>query len=157
MRRTRLTMAAGRHPLRFSQRRYPVIMSKEYPNNDHSARDRLRQYLPAPTNQPDHQAHQPPRRLTRPTHTQHTRTPPPPKPHLTPNQTPNHTTKPNPHHKTHHHKTKKYQHTGSDQQRRGRGKGGKETRRKGERERKRRGEKRKISAHGFEPRTAYPV
>ena len=155
MRRTRLTMAAGRHPLRFSQRRYPVIMSKEYPNNDHSARDGLRQYLPAPTNQPDHQAHQPPRRLTRPTHTQHTRTPPPPKPHPTPNQTPNHTTKPNPHHKTHHHKNQKYQHTGSDQQRRGRGKGGKETRRKGERGRKRRGEKRKISAHGFEPRTAF--
>ena len=39
-------------------------------------RDGLRQYLPAPTNQPDHQAHQPPRRLTRPTHTQNTRTPP---------------------------------------------------------------------------------
>ena len=64
-------------------------------------RDGLRQYLPAPTNQPDHQAHQPPRRLTRPTHTQNTRTPPrhqnptqPQTKHQTTQQNPTPTTKP---------------------------------------------------------------
>ena len=54
----------------------------------------------------------------------------------------------------HPHQNQKYQHTGSGQQRRREKKKRKGLeRRKEERRRKRRKEKRKISAHGFEPRT----
>ena len=107
------------------------------------------------TNQPDDHAHLPPRRHTRPTHTQNTHAPPPPKPHTTPNQTPNHTTKPNPTTKPTSTKTKNISTRVRISREEGGEKGERKSEEKGKGKKKRRGKKRKISAHGFEPRTAF--
>ena len=109
------------------------------------------------TNQPDDHAHLPPRSHSRPTHTQNTHAPPPPKPHTTPNQTPNHTTKPNPTTKPTTTKTKNISTRVRISREEGGGKGERKREEKGKGKKKRRGKKRKISAHGFEPRTAYPA
>ena len=152
------TFSAARHTNQHghSRQRTPATT---YADTHTRATQTLNMRTPPPSKHPTQHQHQTPSiRTTKPNpqlNPNKTANPPTqstPRPQ-NPNQQPN---TPPQRKNNHPHQNQKYQHTGSGQQRRREKKKRKGLeRRKEERRRKRRKEKRKISAHGFEPRTAY--